>query len=361
MSSSPEQPQPPASSPQERDLTEAARQIGALSASGAPLAPSLHALASEAPSAGLRDLFEQLASQIEKGSSLATALATLPNLPPGLANLIQLGEQSGRRDLFIPEYVEHREATRRLHLRILLMILYPSVLLLLSLSVFTFLVADIIVNTFLRTLKLMRTQLPAGTQVVYDVSEWALRNQTAIGIVASLSAIALIVSWLPAFRERAVRGLEFVIPYLGQSLVHRGNAGFCRLLASLLESRIPLPVALRAAGEASGYVPLRESSRYLAIVAERGQDLHPAALREDAISPDLAHALRWSSDGVQFVHTLRNCAELHGDRASEGKTVSLLFIENLGISLVPVAIGIIVLFLYLGFFYPAFTLLNSLA
>lgn len=361
MTNPSDQPRPPARSPQEQDLSEAARQIGALSASGVPLAPALRALASEAPTAGLRDLFEQLASQIERGSSLPTALAALPNLPPGLANLVQLGQQSGRSDLFIPEYVEHREATRRLHLRLLLLVLYPSLILLLSLALFTFWIANVVVNTFWRTLKTFNIRLPAGSQFVFEVSDWFLRHQTGIGVVLGLGTLALILAWMPPFRERALRGLEQVIPYFGSSLAHRATSGFCRLLAVLLESRIPLPVALQAAGKASGYLPLSDSSSCLATAAERGQDLYQTALREEAVFPDLAHAMRWSRDGDQFVHTLRSCAELHDDPAHAGRTVSLMFLENLGLSLIPIGIGIVVLFIYLAFFLPSFSLLSGLA
>ena len=119
--------------PRDQDLTEATRQLAALSAAGLPLASGLRALATEAPTSGLRNLFEQLAQRLEKGVPLGEALASLPNLPEGLSGIVQLGQQTGRPDFFVPEFLENRQELDRLYVRLLATFLYPSLLVLIFL------------------------------------------------------------------------------------------------------------------------------------------------------------------------------------------------------------------------------------
>lgn len=352
-----------AGKPSDRDLTTAVAQVAGLTAAGLPLASGLRATASETTSHGLRNTLLQISERLDRGEALETIFGTLPHVPPALLRLLQAGERTGRLDLFLRDYLEQDRDERRLQTRILITLLYPMVLLIITMGMFTFWMAGFIddfLRNFISSYNLFSNPPDNSMQ---NVLLWFLRAvldyrwliAVFLVLLTGISALAMI----PRFREPILRLVGACLPPIREVLGHQATAGFCRLLANLVEQQIPLADALRIAGGACGSASLASSADHLAAVSLGGGNLGETALYEKPVFLDVAHAFRWHTDGRMFVQALRDSAENHSLQVDSNWGFALL--ERLLRPAAILIVGAFVFWVYAATLAPLIQLLNNLS
>lgn len=281
------------------DLLALNEELLALIRAGLPLDHGLRTLAQDVPGR-LQPLANELAKRLEQGEELHSAIALMPTAGARVyAAVLAAGMRSGQPAAALQGIVTTARRTADFRRILSAELVYPIVVLLVGIALTWFSVSKIAgVQAKMSEQFGVSGPLVTGLQKAYQ--QKSLRNTVLLVVLVSGVAVLL---WLPRrfgvnpFRREYLRPMRTM--RLWQSA-----AVLCELLALLIENNVPLPEALRLAGEATIWPPLTKSTRELADRLTRGETtLHstwplPAAITWLLQRPDhrqLPAALRRES------------------------------------------------------------------
>jgi type II secretory pathway component PulF len=309
------------------DLAEIAGRIAGITRSQLPLTPGLRALSEELPSRSLRNALRTLCDRLERGETLEEALKSHGTEIPGyIGGLILIGVRSGRLGEVMEWFRNHVRRQVDLRRRCRASLLYPVILFLAGLSAATFGLVWIIPDVE-RMLKDFDAELPTLTAAVVTASEFVRHYGifVALGLAAVVVGVPVLLNGLGGrvLRHRALAST----PFVGTMFRCSALAGFCELLAMFVAGHLPLPEAVRLAGEGSGDGDLDQQFQGVAECLEHGEE-DPALVRRLAnISPNLIHVFHWKTRQATFVDALHAAARIYENQAQMQITIGGLFLE----------------------------------
>lgn len=370
-------------------LGDVTGQIADITASGLPLAAGLRALSDEMPSRPLRRGFRRISGRLETGESLQSVLQSQKRLIPTEAfGVIDAGLKAGKLGLFLEQYLKHARDARELNRRVWLGLVYPIVLLVAGVAV-SAAIPRWIVPQLVPLFDTFGMELPFVTVIVIALSDMLLwiRAEMLLGVMLAGIACWFVITMI-AGRAR-IRRLIGAIPLLGARSRYLCLSRFCRCLALLIECRVPLPEALRIAGESTNDANVREGSAVLAKQVEQGNEIGTSAGtmpapssgglaggRELGRAPteggsagpplpaetvphfpaELLHVFRWSDREEAFPAALRAAGDLYAARAGTQTELICVVIEPVVVIGVSLTVGLTVI----ACFMPLINLLTAL-
>lgn len=229
------------------------RELASILAAGLPLSNGL-ALLTEAPEMGRNQtVVAGIGDRVSEGVSFADAVADASARVTAFERaVIETGERAGRIDEVLNRLADYLEEERQLRDRLVSALIYPAIIVGLSLLVGTGLLVFML-PAFQSLLLETGLDLPWITRVVMrgaQVFAWLLPLLVIAGGVASL--------WI---KQRRSRSASFRVafdrwlhrlPLLSQFYPVLVNLRFTRTLAMLLQSQVHLLEALTQAAAASG-------------------------------------------------------------------------------------------------------------
>ncbi|WP_319406542.1 type II secretion system F family protein [uncultured Desulfosarcina sp.] len=230
-----------------KDIVLFFRMFSALIASNVTISEAIDILYEQAENRKLKRVLDRIRLKIEGGEPLSAAMADHPRVfPQVVASMIQAGELGGILDVVLERISDYLESKAALKARLIISMIYPSVVVVVATVVVIFLVTFVIPK--FATLMGGR-RLPANTQFLLDASAFLTHNARSIlvGIVALVGGIAALFA-APASRLIIDR-YKIRVPVIGPIIRYGVIVQFAKTLASLLESGITLVDALRATGE----------------------------------------------------------------------------------------------------------------
>ena len=336
---------------------EAARQMVDIMQAGLPLAAGLRALGEEAPSRRLRHFFSTAGRRLEAGESIEVVFgADAKGVPAPLQGLMRAGVESGRVGMVLEEYliVSRRAIDHRY--RAVVSLLYPCILLVVAIGVFSF-AATTIIPEFKAIFSNFGTQLPPITELLLFATDmWATFG---LWIVLGVLVVACCL-WLGVRLvggRRLARRVVCGVPLLGTVLRCTALSEFCRLLALLVDNGVPLPSAVRLTGGAVRDADLEAACGQLADDVEGGQPLQQAAVTIRQFPPSLLQVFHWSDRREAFVDALRAASEVFEARSRIAAHALVTVLEPMTILVVALSVG----FFVMAMFMPLVKLLNDLS
>jgi general secretion pathway protein F len=222
------------------ELTVLTRQLSTLVGAGLPLVQCLSALTEQLENPKLKSIIAEVRGMVNEGSSFADALAHYPRVfGDFFVNMIRAGEQSGALEVVLKRLADFTESQSRLRDQVLFALMYPVVILLLSLMVMLVMFTYVIPKISLLFEQTHQT-LPLLTKIMIFLSMVMRKFFWLIGILAG-AGIYGFRRWKKSPEGKA-RWDEFVlkIPLFGQLIRKLAVARFARTLSTLLQSGIPL-------------------------------------------------------------------------------------------------------------------------
>jgi len=248
--------------------------------SGVQIAPALAGMRSEAVDDRQSTVLAQLEQVVVAGMPLSAAMATMPRaFPPLLVQMVRAGEATGQLGDMLRRTVDSLEIEAGLRARLRSALLYPVIMLTMTVGVVVFLLTCIVprFETMLRG-----KVLPGPTKVLLATGE-LLRNHGHWLALAATAAIAGAVWFLRTPRGRIV--LDTLLLRLpGVAGLYRGGvlARCTRTFGLLLQAGVPVHQALEHTREVAGSHAFRtmwERAQHSVVNggsvldAVRGQDL----------------------------------------------------------------------------------------
>ncbi len=256
-----------------KDLSIFCRQLHTMLTSGMPITRTLEVLASQSEKPILQETSMQVSLDIRKGNLLSDALRMHPKVfPPLLVNMIEAGELTGNLDSVVDSLAKHYENEARINSKIRQALMYPKVLAFLSMVV-VICMLTFVVPKFLELFLQSDTPVPAITQVLINMSNFAKNNF----ILLTLIIIGINIAYKKAMQIHEVKHyvqLKILgIPKIGITVKKLVSTRFCRTMATLLTSGIPIVNALEASAKVTGNLVLSDKMNVVVDEIRKGNSL----------------------------------------------------------------------------------------
>lgn len=227
------------------DLAVTTRQLSTLVGASIPLVDALGALFEQTDSPAMKKTIAQVRDSVNEGLSFADALAQHKRVFPDLyVNMVRSGEASGALDVVLLRLAEFLEGQHRLRSKVGAALLYPAVLLFISVVVLMYLLTAVVPKV-VGMFESMNQVLPLPTRVLIAVSTFL--SATWWMILIALIVLAVLVARWKRTDRGALRFDQFKMnfPIYGAIFRKVSVARFARTLGTLLASGVPIIESLR--------------------------------------------------------------------------------------------------------------------
>jgi type IV pilus assembly protein PilC len=220
------------------------QELATLLKAGMPLVQSLDILRSRVANPLFKSVLDDVYERVRGGSSLSESFEAHGAMFPGVytASLLA-GEKSGSLEQVIRRYVAYVKVVATVRRRTISALVYPSILLVLSLIVVSIIVLRV-VPQFTAFYEQFGRELPLSTRMIMAVSEVA-RTYFWFFLLGAIGGAAAFWAWMqqPSQRERFDRWI-LRVPGLGPVARKFSTSQAARTLGTLLGGGIPLVNAL---------------------------------------------------------------------------------------------------------------------
>ena len=331
------------------------QQFVTLIRAGLPILKGLDLLADRLTDPKLGAHIKTVRDEVRKGTLLSEAFRAQGVFPKIYVTSVMAGEKSGSLAEVLDRYIVYQKLSLAVRKKVLVSLLYPSVLIFLVLCLIVFLVTFVVPN-FATLYSSMGAQLPAITQVLIAVGTTA-RNYVLVFFGGLIVAGVLFRFW--ARRESAKEKLDAVkmrMPIFGEIWLKYQVAQFSRVLSTLLTGGIPLMQGLETAADSLGTALLRRSLEKAGKMVREGQALS-ASLKATGIFPELAIDMIEVGESTGALPVmLTSVAEFYEDDVNTKMTAALSLIEPA----IMIFMGVFVAFVLIALYMPIFSLADTI-
>ncbi|HMC28193.1 MAG TPA: type II secretion system F family protein [Verrucomicrobiae bacterium] len=235
-----------------RMLENFTRLLSSLLAAGVPLSRALVILCKEASAPVAAAKWKQVHDLVIDGMSLADAMAKSPETFPRVyVAMVEAGETGGFLDVVLGQIADFQAREKEMRSKVMTALLYPTILLVLALSVLVFLLVFFIPR-FQMIFTGFGAKLPLLTQMIVGASHFM--RSYGLFIVIGIAVVAFMIrNWIVSEKgRRAWEGLILRVPIIGPLVAQFAMSRFCRMLGTLLGAGVPLINALNVARRSIG-------------------------------------------------------------------------------------------------------------
>ncbi len=327
-----------------------ARQLSTMVGAGLPLVRSLRSIARDHEDRRLAALLEKVADDVQKGDTLATALARHPAVfDEVFVSLVNTGEVSGTLDEILEQTATYLERSEELRLKVEAALRYPSFVLAFALLVMAGMLLWVIPR-FSDIYARFRVPLPWPTQVLLTISRTITQN-AAIAVL--LFGAAVIAGWNGARTEAGrlwVDRAKFALPIFGPLIRMYSVTKLARTLGMLTGSGTQILYALKVLRPVPGNRVLEQGVEQVRSRVEQGSSLS-RAMAETGVFPEMLVQMTATGEETgKLDEMLKRTADFYEQRVSSAVQGLSSLVEPIAIVILGAIVGIMLIALYLPIF-----------
>lgn len=331
------------------------QQFVTLIRAGLPILKSLELLSTSISSPKLAEYIRQAREDIKSGALLSEAFRNQGVFPPIYTTTIMAGEKSGALAEVIERYVTYQKLALAVRKKVMVSLLYPSLLILLVIALVIFLITYVVPN-FAALYASMQSELPPLTQALVFIG-LATKNYILVIVAGTVLTGFLFTVWLRGERAKTqFDRLKLRIPIFGSIWIKYQVAQLSRVLSTLLVGGIPLLQALETAGDSLGNLLLRKA---IASASKRVKEGRPLSkgLEETGVMPRLAIEMIEVGESTGALPSMLNSvAEFFEEDVNTRMAAALSLVEPL----IMLVMGAFVAFVLVSLYLPIFSLAEKI-
>ncbi|HWQ55026.1 MAG TPA: type II secretion system F family protein [Bryobacteraceae bacterium] len=331
------------------------QQFVTLIRAGLPILKALDLLAERLTDPKLGPYVQAVRHEVHNGTLLSDAFRAQGIFPKIYVTTVMAGEKSGSLTEVLDRYITYQKLALAVRKKVMVSLMYPSVLMFLTICLIVFLVTYVVPN-FAGLYASMQATLPAITQVLIAVGTTA-RNYILVFFFALVAGILGFRLWARGESARArVDALKMRIPVLGDIWLKYQVAQFSRVLSTLLAGGIPLVQGLDTASDSLGTPLLSKALLKAGRLVREGQALS-GSLKTTKIFPPLAIDMIEVGESTGALPAmLTSVAEFYEEDVNTRMTAALSLIEPA----IMIFMGIFVAFVLIALYLPIFSLAEAI-
>ncbi|MGZ4871518.1 MAG: type II secretion system F family protein [Candidatus Angelobacter sp.] len=333
------------------------RQFSVMIDAGLPLVQCLEVLAANQENQIFQKCLTGVRQSVEGGSTLSNAMRQYPKIFDDLTtNMIEAGEAGGILDTILQRLATYVEKAVKLRAAVKSALIYPiSVISIACLVVGCLLkfVVPIFANMFVS----MGVDLPLPTKIVIGLSNFVGRFWWLV-----LGGLVLIFVGIKYIRKDPKGRYMFDkmllnLPVLGTVLRKIAVARFTRTLGTLITSGVPILEGLSITARTSGNAVLEDALMKVRKAVEEGRTIVDP-LKESGVFPNMVTQMIGVGEATGAMDAmLQKIADFYEDEVDAATKDMLTLLEPIMIGFLGVAVGGIVISLYM----PLFSMIAKLS
>ncbi len=332
------------------------RQFSVMIDAGLPLVQCIEILANQQEHKNFQKILLQVRQDVEAGSTLADAMRRHPKAFDNLyVNMVAAGEAGGILDTILQRLSIYIEKAVKLRSQVRSAMIYPIAVIVIAAIVVAVILLKVI-PTFAALFMSLGAELPLPTRIVIASSNFLARYWWAFALLIAATAYGIRRYYATHSGRRVIDGLLLKTPILGSILRKVAVARFCRTLATLTSSGVPilesLDITARTAGNAIVEDAIYETRRSV----EGGKTI-VEPLRATNVFPNMVTQMIGVGEQTGALDAMLNkIADFYEDEVDAAVAGLVKLLEPLMIFILGIVIGGIVIAMYL----PMFTLINKI-
>jgi type IV pilus assembly protein PilC len=332
------------------------RQFSVMIDAGLPLVQCLEILASQQENKTFKRALIQIRQDVESGSNLADSMRKHPKIFNDLfTNMVAAGEAGGILDTILQRLSQYIEKSVKLNAQVKSAMIYPVAVI----SIACIVVAVIlwkVIPVFAALFKGLGAELPMPTQIVIWLSNFIADYWWLIGLVTAGTIYALRRYHETYKGKRVLDGIILKMPILGILMRKIAVARFCRTLATLTSSGVPILDGLQITARTAGNSIIEDAIMATRKSVEEGKTISEPLADTDVFPSMVVQMIAVGEQTGALDTMLSKIADFYEDEVDTAVAGLMKLLEPVLIAFLGVAIGGIVIAMYM----PMFTLIGQI-
>jgi type IV pilus assembly protein PilC len=336
-----------------KTLSVFTRQFATMIDAGLPLIQALDILGSQEPNPTLKKAIGRIRGDVESGSTLSNALKKHPKIFSDLyVSLVAAGEMGGMLDTILARLATYIEKNEKLKSKVKGALVYPSVVLTISIIVIAILLIFVI-PVFQEMFEGLGGELPYLTQLVVDISHFLRYN-----IIYILAVIAL--AYFAFIRFRATEKGRFAVdktllglPVFGSLLKKSAVASFTRTLGTMTSSGVPILDGLGIVAGTSGNKVVEQAILDTRTAISEGKTIAEPLSKSGIFPPMVTQMISVGESTGALDTMLEKIADFYEDEVDAAVDALTSLIEPFMMVFLGGTIGVMLAAMYLPIFKMA--------
>ncbi|HUP42024.1 MAG TPA: type II secretion system F family protein [Thermoanaerobaculia bacterium] len=323
------------------------RQFSVMLDAGLPLVQCLEILGEQEENRTFRAIIQQVRSDVEQGSSLAEAMRRHPKAFDELfVNMVAAGEAGGILDIILQRLAVFLEKITKLKSQVKSALIYPASVITIAIGV-VWIILRFVIPTFTQLFAGLGGELPWITRVVVGTSNFIGRYSLWV-IILGIFAGVFLSRWHKTERgRRVIDGLLLKIPIIGMLLRKIAVARFCRTLATLTSSGVPILDGLEITAKTSGNAIIEDAVMAVRKSVEEGKTVSEPLAETKVFPPMVVQMINVGEQTGALDQMLSKIADFYEEEVDTAVEGLMKLIEPLLITFLGAVIGVIVAAMYL--------------
>ena len=332
------------------------RQFSVMLDAGLPLVQCLEILGEQEENKSFRSIIQQVRGDVESGASLADSMRKHPKAFDDLfVNMIAAGEAGGILDVILQRLSTYIEKVVRLKSQVRSALIYPVTVVIIA-TLVVYVILRFVIPTFTQLFAGLGSDMPFLTRMVIGASNFVGRY--SIFLVAILIAGGVFLNrWHKTHRgRRLIDGFLLRIPVIGMLLRKIAVARFCRTLATLTSSGVPILDGLEITAKTSGNAIIEDAVMAVRKSVEEGKTLSDPLAETKVFPPMVVQMINVGEQTGALDQMLSKIADFYEEEVDTAVGGLMKLIEPLMITVLGAVIGTIVAAMYL----PLYSILTEI-
>ena len=332
------------------------RQFAVMIDAGLPLVQCLEILRSQEEDKNFAETLLRVRSDVEGGASLADAMKKYPKVfDPLFSNMIAAGEAGGILDTILKRLATYIEKSVKLKSQVKSAMVYPIAVVVIATLVVGVILWKVI-PTFAALFAGLGATLPLPTRFVIWLSNSLVDFMPFIIIGLGAVSYGLKQYYGTDSGRHVIDNLTLKAPVIGLLMRKIAVARFCRTLATLLSSGVPILDGLEITAKTSGNAIVEDAIMATRKSIERGETIS-VPLRETNVFPPMVTQMIGVGETTGALDTmLSKIADFYEEEVDTAVAGLLTLLEPIMIAFLGGVVGGIVIAMYL----PIFDLISKL-
>jgi type IV pilus assembly protein PilC len=307
----------------------------------------LEILAEQEENRTFQTVIQTVRSDVEAGSSLADAMRKHPKAFDALyVNMVAAGEAGGILDIILQRLSTYIEKAVKLQSQVKSALIYPVAVIIIACFV-VFIILWKVIPVFAQLFAGLGGELPLITRVVVSASNFVGRYFWLIGIGLILAAVA-VNRWHKTYRgRRVIDGALLKIPVIGMLLRKIAVARFCRTLATLTSSGVPILDGLEITAKTAGNAIVEDAVMAVRKSVEEGKTVSEPLAETKVFPAMVVQMINVGEQTGALDQMLSKIADFYEEEVDTAVAGLMKLIEPLMITVLGAIIGTIVTAMYL--------------
>ena len=333
-----------------KDVAIFFRQFSVMIDAGLPLVQCLEILAANQENAAFQKTLTGVRTTVEGGATLSSAMKQYPKVFDDLTvNMIDAGETGGILDLILQRLAAYVEKAVKLKSAVKSALIYPVAVISIAVIVVGCLL-KFVVPIFSNLFASLDVSLPLPTRIVMGLSDVVSRGWWVV-LVLGVGGVFGVKQLNKTPRGRLLwDGMMLKLPVFGMVLRKIAVARFSRTLGTLLTSGVSILEALTITAKTSGNAVLEQALMKVRKAIEEGRTIVDP-LKESGVFPNMVCQMIGVGEATGAMDAmLQKIADFYEDEVDAATRDMLALLEPLLIAFLGVAVGGIVISLYMPLF-----------